>query len=219
MTKKLNISLTIISICTLLLFTSCSEKIVYPPVRFVEDGIYYTYSYYDLDYDIEQSIAIAHIRIGNWLYEVGDSGGGYTVYEATVLSCYKGSLPDKFPLAFDGNSKINLADSPLPTYGNEFFVFFEHYKGENDEYYYSMQNEFSCFDVIKKDEEKYLLGYMDNNILNQMLEEISNYQGLGYDLIKTKKENDPFWNDYPLENPKYVFKLEDVEAALEGKIG
>lgn len=218
MMKKLNISLVIFLICILLLFASCSEKIVYPPVRFVEDGISYNHGYFDLDYDIEQSVAIAHIRIGNWLYEVGDSGGGYTVYEATVLSCYKGSLPDKFPLSFDGNSKVNLENCPLPTYGNEFFVFLEHYKGENDEYYYSMQNEFSCFDVIKKDEEKYLLGYTNNNILNQMLEEISNYTYLENDLIKAKKEKDPFWNDYPLKNPQYIFKLEDVEAAVKGKI-
>ncbi|MBQ4641840.1 MAG: hypothetical protein IJB47_04445 [Oscillospiraceae bacterium] len=79
-------------------------------------GMKYTFSI-----AIEKAEVIARVRIGDWLGE--DTDRFSTYYEAEVLQCFRGDIPDTFVLKQPGCSIATFETDPLYTYGNEFLVF------------------------------------------------------------------------------------------------
>lgn len=103
------------------------ESPVLPPARWGETGMDVSFSGdYSLEKALENADAIARIRIGDWLCE--ETEGFYSFFEAEVLECIKGELPQSFVLAQFGNSKHSA--SLIFTYGNELFVFLDRLKIE-----------------------------------------------------------------------------------------
>lgn len=76
---------------------------------------------YTFETAFEEADAVARIQIGSWLGENEEIGS--TFFEARVLECFKGSMPDIFTLKQDGCSTGTWEGYPLFTAGNEILVF------------------------------------------------------------------------------------------------
>lgn len=119
----------IICLSVLICISGCSSRhsedtIVCPPVRIGETSpLYIDFAKeYTFESAYEDSDAVLCVEIGNWLKE----DEFHTYYEAKVLSCYKGDVPEKIILLQSGTSKETLIwYYPLFTYGNRLFYFYE----------------------------------------------------------------------------------------------
>ena len=124
----------IMSLVMLLLIAGCNtpaadtptqpteESPVLPPTRIGDHPKTVSlYKHHTFEEAVEESDAIARIRIGDWLGEVTE--GTNTYFEAEVLECFKGELSKTFILAQNGTSRSTIGGFPLFTYGNEFLVF------------------------------------------------------------------------------------------------
>jgi hypothetical protein len=101
---------------------SSSEAVVLPPTRIGSSDIKVEFeTKYTFASAISEADAVARIEVGNWLGE--DTDLHKTYYEATVLQCFKGDIPNKFTLLQDGCSTATLKNYPLFTNGNELLVF------------------------------------------------------------------------------------------------
>ena len=76
---------------------------------------------YTFETAFEEADAVARIQIGSWLGENEETGS--TFFEAQVLECFKGSMPETFTLKQDGYSAETWEGYPLFTAGNEILVF------------------------------------------------------------------------------------------------
>ncbi|MBQ4641920.1 MAG: hypothetical protein IJB47_04845 [Oscillospiraceae bacterium] len=196
---------------------------VLPPARW-GNGMYVSFSgQVSFEDALENADAIARIRIGDWLCE--DTEGFESFFEAEVLECIKGELPQTFVLAQFGNS-IHSA-CLLFTYGNELFVFLERLKIEpfealfenTDFQMYATRGEYqSVFDVsYDKNGKRY---YCDTY----------GAVGKGMDeylpsLYETDRELFKEVYDYAMEDDpvrktagrryKYVFAEDDVIALIQ----
>lgn len=203
----------------LLLFASCNsaqeqnEDIVLPPNRMNEGTAFFvSYNYDDNVINaIKKADAVAHIKIGNWVGEVGENGVGSTYFEAEVMNVFKGNLPQKIRFTQSGYSGGNLNDFPLYTYGNELLIFMREYQKDC---YSSMYSKETAFDVITApDGEIYVVDTSVNSVFRNIKNELKNHTDnllLTSQLIKTKKDNDPFWKEYNTVRIYRVFKFEDV---------
>lgn len=100
-----------------------TEEIVLPPTRYGIYGGIVDYFSYDMAYFYEQADAVARVKVGNWLWEnCQELGSDYTFYEAEILECYKGSMPEDFILIQSGSSR-STEHGPLFTYGDEKLLF------------------------------------------------------------------------------------------------
>ena len=104
--------------------SSKESAIVFPPTR-VGSSLILSSSpvkVYTFDDAMEEAEAVARITVGSWLGETVD-GSNHSYYEATVLQCFKGDLPEKFTLIQIGSSARTRKNYPLFTAGNELLVF------------------------------------------------------------------------------------------------
>lgn len=113
-------------ISLLLIITGCSpvfkKTIVLPPCRIGEGTEHVSLgTRYTFESAFSEADAVARIKVGNWISE--DTELHTTYYEATVLQCFKGEMPETFTLLQDGCSLSTLQRYPLFTYGNELLVF------------------------------------------------------------------------------------------------
>lgn len=146
--KKLCVTLTV---ALLLLTVGCGQKqeqIVLPPARNVPYPGFVDYVDVNFEAVYNQAEAIARIQVGNWLGEdTGDNN--HTFFEATVLECYKGSMPETFTLIQTGSSH-GMDGRPLFAYGNELLLFLVKAPADYTAYedaYYNKGSFFSVFDV------------------------------------------------------------------------
>ena len=96
--------------------------IVLPPVRYSDGEVHASLDKeYTFEATFEEADAVAHIRVGNWLYEREDQGS--TCFEAEIIDCYKGDITGSFVLKQDGYSNGTLKGYPLFTHGNELLLF------------------------------------------------------------------------------------------------
>ena len=101
---------------------SDEDSIVLPPARIGESvGRAHLAKYYSFETAFSEADVVARIKIGNWLSE--DELLGSTFFEATVLQCFKGDIPEIFILTQSGTASATLQGYPLFTYGNELLLF------------------------------------------------------------------------------------------------
>ncbi len=123
-------------------FTQPQEEIILPPVRF---GSYEADASLERCYSLieayQEAEAVALIRIGNWQKETKYA----TLYQAEVITCYKGGIEGTINFKQDGSSHHTFKYYPLYTYGNEVLVFMnkgmwseDTEEGEATEVYYSI---------------------------------------------------------------------------------
>lgn len=135
------------------------EAIVLPPARNVPYPGLVDYADVNFEAVYAQAEAIARIKVGNWLGEdTGDNN--HTFFEAAVLECYTGSMPETFTLIQTGSSH-GKDGRPIFTYGNEMLLFLVKAPAEYTSYedaYYNEGSFFSVFDVsYDNDGERYFV--------------------------------------------------------------
>lgn len=115
------LSLLLVSIL-LLSLSGCGKSPVLPPVRTGTGELHIQLTKnFTFESAFEEADAVVRIKIGDWLGE--DTDIHYTYYEATVLQCLKGSIPETFTLLQIGCSTATVKTYPLFTSGNEFLAF------------------------------------------------------------------------------------------------
>ncbi len=99
-----------------------ASNIVLPPSRIGTTTVQASFGpRYTFETAFSEADAVARVVVGNWLGE--DCDLQKTYYEASVLQCFKGDLPEKITLLQDGCSSGTLKQYPLFTNGNELLVF------------------------------------------------------------------------------------------------
>ncbi len=107
------------------------NSIVLPPVRIGKSPVdIHLAKEYTFETAFSTADAVARIKVGNWLSEDDEITSSF--YEATVLQCFKGDIPETFILKQFGCSDNGLEGYPLFTYGNELLLFLG--KGSSADY-------------------------------------------------------------------------------------
>lgn len=102
--------------------TTDDPAAVLPPTRLGSSSIQACLEKkYTLNTAVSEADVVARIQVGDWIAEDTDIHATY--YEATVLECFKGNIPNTFTLIQDGSSAGTLKGYPLFTSGNEMLVF------------------------------------------------------------------------------------------------
>ncbi len=107
---------------------------------------------YTFEEAVDESVAVAWIRIGNWLSEDLEAHPmGVTFFEAEVIECYKGDLPESIEIFQFGSSKATMQGFELFTYGDELLVFLNQAGGEEPygERYYLTGNYATLMNIVK----------------------------------------------------------------------
>jgi hypothetical protein len=156
----------------------------------------------------DDSDLVAHIKVGNWLEETK----WQTLYEATVVSEYKGTGIKEIVLIQDGSSRVTFINYPLFTYGNEMLLFL---KKAYDNVYYINGADSTILDVVADSSDNcYLIDRI--GMLGESLGRAINYSG-ELQLRKSLKgnliNNDDIWSeiDHPFD---YIFSLPQIEEIL-----
>ena len=131
--------LSLFAAAFMLLAAGCSQgaddSVVLPPTRIGESISYPSLEKsYTFETAFSEADAVARIKVGNWLSE--DNEIHSTYFDATVLQCFKGNIPESFILIQDGSSNATMDGYPLFTYGNELLVFLNQATGFEDEIHY-----------------------------------------------------------------------------------
>ncbi len=98
------------------------EKIILPPVRVGKtQAKALLLPVDDLDKLLQDTDAVAYVRIGNWLGEDLDSY--VTAFRVEAIHVLRGTLPKHFALLQDGCSEVTEMGLPLYTHGMEMLIF------------------------------------------------------------------------------------------------
>ena len=99
-----------------------TDPVVLPPTRIGASGCkVIRVKDYTFKSAWEEADVVARVEVGNWIAE--DTEIIKTYYEAKVLQCFKGSIPENITLYQEGCSAFTMKGYPLFTSGNEFLVF------------------------------------------------------------------------------------------------
>lgn len=101
---------------------SADKSAVLPPRRIGEGTLQASFgNRFTFESALSEADVVARIEVGNWISEDTELHKSY--YEATVLQCFKGDIPDTFTLLQDGCSTATMKNYPLFISGNELLVF------------------------------------------------------------------------------------------------
>ena len=214
--------LSLFAAAFMLLAAGCSQaaddSVVLPPTR-IGEGV--SYASLDKSYTFETAFSeadvVARIKVGNWLSE--DTELDSTFFEATVLQCFKGDIPETFILMQSGCSYYTVKNYPLFTYGNELLLFLN--KGNPDNYeegwpapkydiYYWITGSFSTLLDVSYDAHgsRY---YADRyGILSETMDISTNYANqndVSSEVFEAAVNADPFIAD--ISAYRYVFSETD----------
>lgn len=107
------------------------REAVLPPVRTAPGTMYMQLEKrHSVESAFEESDGVARVKIGNWLGESTEHH--VTYFEATVLECFKGDMPQTFTLIQDGCSTVTQSGYPLFTASNELLLFLNKATGEDN---------------------------------------------------------------------------------------
>lgn len=200
--------------------TGCAKNAVnqleQPPSRIGEGTIPASF---ENEYSFESALAaadvVARIEVENWIAE--DTNLQKTYFEATVLQCFKGSIPTTFTLLQDGCSTGTLKGYPLFTRGNEMLVFLNEATEVNyDSPYWIIGSFMTILDVSYDDSgARY---YADRyGILGETMNITANY-GLQEDVFaevySKSVEADSIVEDMQYPYP-YIFTESDLTSLIE----
>ncbi len=186
--------------------------IVLPPARIGKtEGKGSLYRSFSFEEAIEEAEVVAWIRVGNWLGENYEIFTSY--FEAEVVACYKGQMPEEFVLEQTGNSEFSYKGYPIFTSGNEMLVFLNATNKVPYENCYWIIGGFSTvLDVVKdQDGNTYAMdirGYLGKSI-NEYKTNYADNRSLNFQLCNVLKEIDDVWEGQ-LEKVEYIFLLEDM---------
>lgn len=212
----------LLALSLILLAVGCSqsgkEGAVLPPARTGTGTMSMSLA---VDYNFETAFedvdAVARVKIGNWLGE--DTELFSTFYEATVLECFKGEIPEKFTLLQEGCSAVTQYLYPLFTAGNELLLFLNEATDEYeyDSVYWIGGAHTTTVDVSYDEEgNRY---YMDR--LGMLCQDMPDYCR-NYVASKTEAEEiyaylfevDPFMETVNFRYP-YIYAEKDLEAYMK----
>ena len=211
-----------------LLLASCTgskKEAVVPPVRMTEYPSHASFGYAPASVAdaVEESDAIAYIRIGDWLGYTDDMYS--TLFSAEVIETAKGKLPSKFTLIQDGSSRFTLEGHPLFTAGNELLLFLNKLSDEGrernklpDDSYIITCAHITTFDVIAIDGEKYAFP-RNYALLDTMPSSVRNFAQDETFLKKAVDElirSDSIWENVDTMQYRYhVYKLDQLLSMVK----
>ena len=198
--------------------TDFGEDVVLPPTRIGKGGMHVLLGKnYTFEEAMEEADAVALIQVGNWIGE--DNELHETYFEAKVMQCFKGNIPENFTLLQSGSSECTITKPmyPLFTYGNEFLVFLNEAVGLDYESPYWIIGAYTTILDVSYDDDgnRY---YADRyGILGNTINISANYAHRGeiYSEIYTKATaKDPIVSELQYKY-KYVFSEADMMSLIE----
>lgn len=190
-------------------------SIVLPPTRIGSSNIHASLgNKYTFESALASADVVARIEVGNWIAE--DTTLYRTCYEATVLQCFKGTIPETFTLLQDGCSTATMKTYPLFTSGNEILVFLkEAVDIEYDSPYWIIGSFTTLLDVYcDANGNRY---YADRyGILGESVSVSRNYaldNDIRRNIFATAVANDPIVSEMQYAYP-YLFSEADIVALL-----
>ena len=142
----------------------------------------------------------------------------FTLFEARVLECFKGNMPDTFTLKQGGSSACTYEGYPLFTAGNELLLFLNEATGtyEYNSVYWIIGSGATVMDVMYDDEGNRYYGDRKGH-LGQTVEIGKNYT-FDYELFQQMyenlKETDSLFAEREYQFP-FVFAEADLNAYLK----
>lgn len=219
--------LCIIFICMFVLSVagcaaSSNKTVVLPPTRIGRSLEQATFgNKYTFASAFSEADVVARIEVGNWINEDTNIGSSY--YEASVLQCFKGDIPQNFTLIQDGCSSGTLKSYPLFTSGNEILVFLNEANVTDvvldyDSPYWIIGAYTTLFDVVYDDSgNRY---YSDRyGILGETIHISTNYalqDEIFTEIYSNSVRIDSIVEEMQYSYP-YVFSENDLTTLLEGQ--
>lgn len=189
---------------------------VLPPVRITEGKTTVTLAnQYTFASAFSAADAVARIKVGNWLAENQHT----SYYEAAVLQCFKGDMPETITLLQDGSSIATLDRYPLFTNGNEMLLFLkEAALTEYESPYWIIGAYTTVLDVsYDKEGNRY---YADRyGILGKTLHELHNYladASVCLSVHSRAAADDPIFKEMQYTY-QYIFSEADILALMESQ--
>ncbi|MDR0889598.1 MAG: hypothetical protein LBM28_03000 [Oscillospiraceae bacterium] len=158
---------------------SSDEESVPPPVRIGSSRVRVSLAHiYTFEEALAEADAVARVMVGDWLAE--DTELLQTYYEAAVLECFKGDMPDTITLLQSGCSTGTIVGYPLFAGGNELLVFLKEAPWLADDHtspYWSIGSYTTVLDVsYDHSGTRY---YADRyGVLGKTVENATNYAGV-----------------------------------------
>lgn len=221
MKKFLCVFFTIILLLSVSGCTTVSDErdtLVLPPSRIGTATIKAIFgNKFTFESAMTEADVVARIEVGNWLAE--DTSIYTTYYEAAVLQCFKGSIPETFTLLQDGCSTATMKMYPLFTSGNELLVFLKEATETPYESPYWIMGSFTTLLEVSYDENgnRY---YADRyGILSESINIDTNYAdvaSISGEVLATAAANDPIISEMHYSYP-YIYSETDIMSLLENQ--
>lgn len=199
-----------------------TEDAVLPPTRIGEPTVNASFAHaYTFETALSEADAVARIVVGDWLGEDKDLYNTY--YEATVLQCFKGDLPEKITLLQDGCSSGTLKAYPLFKSGNELLVFINHASVTGYVSPYWIIGAFKTLLDVSYDSTGTRYYVDPYGILGETIDISTNYASdpvISREVYNTMAENDPIWKEMEEAYPEveytfpYIFSEDDLIPLL-----
>lgn len=202
---------------------SDDNSIVLPPVRISEHTVNALLAReYNFESAFSTADVVARIKVGNWLSEDKEIGSSF--YEATVLQCFKGDIPETFILKQSGCSDNVWEGYPLFTYGNELLLFLG--KGNPDgstvyEKSYWIRGSFSTVLDVSYDADGNRYFADRYGLLGRTIDVSSNYalqKEISSQVYSYTVKSDPFVTNIADEQHlySYIFSESDIISLMRG---
>lgn len=199
-----------------------TEDAVLPPTRIGEPNVNASFGHrYTFESASAEADAVARIVVGNWLGE--DTDLHKTYYEATVVQCFKGDLPEKITLLQDGCSSGTLKAYPLFTSGNELLVFINRASVTDYVSPYWIIGAFTTLLDVSYDSAGTRYYVDPYGILGDTIDISANYASdpvISREVYNSMAENDPIWKEMEKAYPEveytfpYIFSEDDLIPLL-----
>ena len=161
--------------------------------------------------------AVARIQVGDWLSE--DLELHKTYYEATVLQCFKGDMPETITLLQDGSSAATMRGYPLFTSGNEILVFLKEAALPEYESPYWIIGSFTTVLDVSYDKEGTRYYADRHGILGEFMNGLHNYladSSVCLSVHSRAAADDPIFKEMQYTY-RYIFSEADILALMESQ--